>query len=256
MSPNHAARQAKRYRYYASRTDSGDTEPVWRVPAGDLEEIVISRLCALLRSASALHDAIAPFAPDAVTTQAVLFACAQLERRFAALPAQDQRAALLRLIARIMVAPDRVAISVDRASLVAQTGLSHQPGNACDLLILSVPVTLVRRAREVKLTIPPEPGQPHPEPDPALIKLIAKGHAARKALFDGSGRSLKDIAQAQGHEPHYFAVLVKLGYLAPDIVAAILEGRQPPALTRQRLARIRDLPMAWQAQRRLLGFTA
>ncbi|MGE0775646.1 MAG: recombinase family protein, partial [Sphingomonadaceae bacterium] len=257
MSPNHAAKQAKRYRYYASRTDDHDnSEPVWRVPAGDLEEIVISRLCALLRSASALHDAIAPFTPDAVTTQAVLFACAQLERRFAALPAQEQRAALLKLIARIMVAPDRVAISANRASLVQLSGLSHEPGNACDPLILSVPVTLIRRAREVKLTIPPEPGQTRLEPDPALIKLVAKGHAARKALFDGSGRSLKQIAQEQGHEPHYFAVLVKLGYLAPDIVTAILEGRQPPTLTRQRLARIRDLPMAWPAQRKLLGLAA
>ena len=256
MSPNHAAKQAKRYRYYASRTDSGNDEPIWRVPAGDLEEIVISRLCALLRSASALHDGIAPLAPDAVTTQAVLFACAQLERRFAALPAQEQRATLLKLITRVLVEPDRVVISVERASLIALSGLSQEPGNICGPLLLSVPVTLVRRAREVKLTIPPEPGQQRTAPDPALIKLIAKGHAARKALCDGSGRSLRDIAQAQGHEPHYFSVLVKLGYLAPDIVTAILEGGQPPALTRQRLARIRDLPMAWHEQRRLLGFTA
>ncbi|MEK7412790.1 MAG: hypothetical protein AAB263_05695, partial [Planctomycetota bacterium] len=132
----------------------------------------------------------------------------------------------------------------------------HSAGTPAPPLILTVAVKLLRRAREVKLTIPPEPGRDVRQPDPALIKLIAKAHAARKTLFDGSGRSMKEIAQAQGHEPHYFSVLVKLGFLAPDIIAAILDGRQPPELTRQTLARIRDLPMEWDQQRRLLGFAS
>lgn len=52
----------------------------------------------------------------------------------------------------------------------------------------------------------------------------------------------------------YYRVLVRISFLAPDIVAAILEGRQPVTLSRQKLARMTDLPLEWQAQRRMLGF--
>ncbi len=45
-----------------------------------------------------------------------------------------------------------------------------------------------------------------------------------------------------------------LGLLAPDIVEAILAGRQPIELTAKRLKRIRDLPVSWAEQRRVLGF--
>ncbi len=46
-----------------------------------------------------------------------------------------------------------------------------------------------------------------------------------------------------------------LGLLAPDIVEAILAGRQPVELTAKRLKRIRDLPVSWAEQRRALGFS-
>lgn len=85
------------------------------------------------------------------------------------------------------------------------------------------------------------------------MKLLVKAHVARASLLAGNGASLADIAKSQGHEPHYFAVLVKLSYLAPDITQAILEGHQLLRLNRQRLARIRKLPIACQAQRRLMG---
>ena len=48
--------------------------------------------------------------------------------------------------------------------------------------------------------------------------------------------------------------ILPLGLLAPDIVEAILGGRQPIELTAKRLKRIRDLPVSWAEQRRVLGF--
>lgn len=66
---------------------------------------------------------------------------------------------------------------------------------------------------------------------------------------------LSEIATAQGFSLHYFSQLARLGGLAPDIVSAILEGRQPAALTRTRLARTKALPLDWNEQRRMFGFT-
>jgi site-specific DNA recombinase len=47
---------------------------------------------------------------------------------------------------------------------------------------------------------------------------------------------------------------IKLAFLAPDIVEAIMAGQQPADLTAQKLIRNVDLPMDWVEQRRILGF--
>jgi site-specific DNA recombinase len=52
----------------------------------------------------------------------------------------------------------------------------------------------------------------------------------------------------------YFTRLVRLGYLAPDITQAILDGRQPRDLTREKLLEHSRLPLAWHDQRIVLGF--
>ena len=48
--------------------------------------------------------------------------------------------------------------------------------------------------------------------------------------------------------------MIPLAFLAPDIVEAILEGRQPVELTAARLIRVCDLPALWAEQRQSLGF--
>jgi hypothetical protein len=48
--------------------------------------------------------------------------------------------------------------------------------------------------------------------------------------------------------------LLRISFLAPDIIAAIAEGHQPPSLTGRRLLRVTDLPLDWAGQRRVLGF--
>jgi hypothetical protein len=63
------------------------------------------------------------------------------------------------------------------------------------------------------------------------------------------------MASRLGVRRDYVAVLGRLSYLSPEIVRAILVGRQPIELTPTRLAMLsRNLPHDWQQQRRLLGF--
>jgi hypothetical protein len=52
----------------------------------------------------------------------------------------------------------------------------------------------------------------------------------------------------------YFTRVLRLAYLAPDIVEAIIEGRQPPELTANKLIRVKSLPIDWPGQREALGF--
>ncbi len=83
--------------------------------------------------------------------------------------------------------------------------------------------------------------------DERLIKLIENGYAAYEQLKAGVG---SDNATQRST----LTRLARLRYLAPDIVTAIVEGRQPVELTSRMLLRISDLPLAWQDQRQVLGF--
>ena len=105
------------------------------------------------------------------------------------------------------------------------------------------------------LAIEPAQAIAHRRPDAPLIKLVAKAYAARAAV-EADPIDPKEIARSLGHDKDYFARLVRLGYLAPDIMTAILDGRQPATHTRQRLARVSKLPFNWAEQRALLGFAS
>lgn len=91
-------------------------------------------------------------------------------------------------------------------------------------------------------------------PDAMLVKLTVRAFQAREMVEATEANSFPAAAGKLGVSAAYFALLIRLSYLAPDIVAAILDGRQPMTLKRQRVARISSLPMSWQDQRALLEF--
>lgn len=84
-------------------------------------------------------------------------------------------------------------------------------------------------------------------------------HRWARAWFDelaeGRTPSLAAIAAREGVSDRYIGNLLPLAFLAPDIVEAIVAGRQPPGLTAESLIKRTDLPMDWDRQREALGFT-
>ena len=118
---------------------------------------------------------------------------------------------------------------------------------------ITVVASLIRCSGESRIATAPE-NWPNARRDPSLIKLIVRAHQARKATFDPANPSLDAAASSMGLSNQYFCSLLRLGYLALDITAAILDGRQPAHLNRQFLARINNLPADWVGQRAMLGF--
>ena len=91
--------------------------------------------------------------------------------------------------------------------------------------------------------------------DDGLASLIARAIATRNMFLAGRDDSIDAMASRLGVRRDHVAVLVRLSYLSPEIVRAILVGQQPVELTPARLAMLsRNLPHDWQEQRRLLGF--
>lgn len=91
-----------------------------------------------------------------------------------------------------------------------------------------------------------------PRPDAVLMRALRKGHKVAAAMGWRAADGSVDLA-ATAPADCYERRLVLLAFLAPDIQQAVLEGRQPPSLTLERLVK-KPIPTAWNEQRRELGF--
>ncbi len=89
-----------------------------------------------------------------------------------------------------------------------------------------------------------------------MVKAIARSHAWAEVLLTGKADSMRTIATREGVTDSSIKKQMPLAFLAPDIVQAIMEGTQPEHLTTHALMRHINIPLDWNAQRRLLGFTA
>lgn len=80
-------------------------------------------------------------------------------------------------------------------------------------------------------------------------------HQALHAFLSGNCDSIDAMAKETEIKREHLTALVRLSYLAPDIVGAILAGQQPVELTPTRLIDLcKDLPHDWRAERSYLGF--
>ena len=244
MSPSHTVRKGKRYRYYITHNDHQDERPTWRIPAYDVEEIVIARLLTLTQSDAAVLALGSPgdTALDADQIAARLDASATLAKALTSSDPGRQRQAVRDSVATIHLHEDRLEINLVSAALKLP---------AIAAMMLTARAAKVRIGKQTKLVID-APG-PRPIPaDPKLVQLIADAHAVQGELL--AGRSLDEVAADRQSRRSAVTKLARLSFLAPDIAEAILVGTQPTDLTRRALLDVTALPIDWAAQRTCLGF--
>jgi hypothetical protein len=90
--------------------------------------------------------------------------------------------------------------------------------------------------------------------DPRLCRLIVQAHRWFNQLASAETASVRAIARQENIHECDVSRNLRLAFLAPDIVEAILDGHQPVELTTETLRRLPRLPTDWESQRRLLGF--
>ena len=116
--------------------------------------------------------------------------------------------------------------------------------------IVTVPFAIRKRGGR-KLVITPDGtvGAPAPRArvDSALIKALARGFRWRKLLETGDFTTIEEIAKAEDINPSYVSRVLRMTLLAPEIMEAILAGRQPKGLTMARA--MQPFPTDWQCQR-------
>ena len=89
--------------------------------------------------------------------------------------------------------------------------------------------------------------------DSSLVKALARAFRWRKLLETGVYATIDEMAAAEKINASYVCRVLRLTLLAPDIVEAILDGRQPADMTLAGL--MRPFPVGWERQRVQFDFT-
>jgi DNA invertase Pin-like site-specific DNA recombinase len=257
LTPSHATKAGKRYRYYVSRSLVAGARAVAldgvRCPAGEVEALAATRLLQLLGDRAALFRALqdADALPPTAAEQArILQAAAGFARRWPDLGPAAQAAALRRLLRRAELHPERLDLHVDPQGLasllldrVAITKTPHPRGEAgqAPLILLSVAARLRRSGKEVALVIGERGGEPRA--DTPLARLLSKAHLLQASLVSGEAADLDALARREAVGRTYLARVLRLAHLAPSVVEAILAGREPEGLTVNRLMKQVQLPL-------------
>lgn len=263
LTPTHANKAGKRYRYYASQPraapdGAADTTPARRLPAGEIEKLVVNRLRAFLVSQKEVTEAVAVMEPDAQALAAMLARSSALAARWPSLAPFELREIVRAMVEQVIVDADRVVLRLNRNALFAAphagaAALEPLSQHVDAPLLLTAEARLRRSGRGLRLVL----SEPSPDRvDPALTALLGEALAAREALFCGAHESIEAMAETIGARRGHVSALVRLSYLSPHIVGDILDGRQPVDLTRLRLLALsRNLPLAWPEQLHHLGMS-
>ena len=117
---------------------------------------------------------------------------------------------------------------------------------------LSVRVPFVVRKRGGrKLVITPdgETHRPRPRVDSALVKALARAHRWQRLLESGDVASITELAAAEKIDRSYLCRVLRLTLLSPEIVEAIMDGRQPDGMTLPGM--MKGFPVEWDTQMQL-----
>jgi site-specific DNA recombinase len=259
MTPSHAVKKGVRYRYYVSKSlltggvrAEGKGQ---RIPAANIETLVTERICMWLADPVAVLNAIQCLGPDAVTGKRLLDEAERLAASWQDLDAERLRPILLAVVTRVRVHSDRIEVTLGVALWLNgkdQPQPAYPSGDDGErhLTVLTIPAQLKRTGIEMRLVV--DDGSEPAHVDPILVRLLVRAHVIRARLLQDPSLPLKEIATEQGISSSYVTRLLRLAFLAPDIVSAILNGRHSPQLTANRLMDDTRLPLDWVAQRELL----
>jgi hypothetical protein len=266
LTPSHAVKKGTRYRYYVSTSlitgAAKDRSKGRRIPAANLETLVITRLRTLLADRGGILDAIQNEYLGAAEQNRLIRRGLHIAEELETLAPDQVRGTLMALLSRVDIKPDRVEINIPRSRLVAllaaqaidlttQEGQTDSDSN--DILTLTVMARLQRVGREMRMLV--ENSDDQTTADPGLLRIVARAHEIQERLMQNTDLTVHVIASQERVSANYVYRLLRLPTLAPDIITAIVNGKNPPQLTAKKLMRLTpQIPVDWAEQRKLLGF--
>lgn len=229
MTPTHGKKNELRYRYYVSQAIAQgrpqEVGSVPRLPATDLENLVTSGTITALEKKEAY-------------------------RRFAgnlkSKSINDRNCLLRKIVKRVVVSEKNLEITIDPSSVIEELSSTEAAIGEQKHFIINVPYNIRPIGTGTKVIAG---GDATSTPNISLIKGIIQGFIWRRKLTSGEVKSVREIAKSAGVTHGYVRRIMRLGFLAPDLIEAALAGDYLPGLSMQILRR--RIPLDWVEQRQI-----
>lgn len=243
MVPTFTCKGTRRYRYYETRRDlaHADQPPATRFGMHALDHHLVEHLEKLLEDEHALRRLSRIEEGGALRS---VFENAS-ERLDTLCLRSKQAVTLATLVKSIQIEESNIEVAISPEAF----GLS----NVGSPWKYSIDLPVRRPFREAKLRIEDPNLDPRPV-DPALIRLLQDAAEARSLVLASPGMPLNAIAKREQRCRKHLAKLLRIGWLSPRIVEAIVDGTTPAHLDRSRLLNM-NLPYEWHEQERLIGLS-
>jgi len=114
-----------------------------------------------------------------------------------------------------------------------------------ETVTLHIPFRVLKRGGRKEMQLP-EGAVPPRRADNTLVKALARAFRWKRMLESGEFATIVELAEREGIAPSYMTRVLRLTLLAPDIVEAILDGKQGPEVTLVKV--LEPFPVEWAAQ--------
>ena len=114
-----------------------------------------------------------------------------------------------------------------------------------ETVTLHIPFRVVKRGGRKEMQLPDSAAQPR-RTDNTLVKALARAFRWKRMLESSEYATVAELAEREGIAPSYMTRVLRLTLLAPDIVEAILDGKQGPLVTLVRV--MEPFPVEWNDQ--------
>jgi site-specific DNA recombinase len=267
-TPSFTVRRGRRYRYYVSqlaiKNTANEAMGPTRVPAQELENRVTEKLLAFLKADAEVFDGLDLAGERPEVAGRLLTAAKQLALRLPSMCSQELRELLASVLWRIICQENRIEIKISSMELRQQlesggdvifTKLSGVKNTVApsDLISLTVEAKKKKCGGEVHFIVSPNSSVSREHPKVPLIKALARAHGWYEKVIQGKAFDMRSLAREAGLTERYVGKVFRCAFLAPDIVEAILSGRQPHDLNFDKLCQ--GIPLNWAEQREQLGFS-
>lgn len=262
MSPTHATKAQKRYRYYISQSVlkyvEKDGGSVLRVPASSVESVVIDQISELLKNPTRMLEEMQKHDVPEEAWEGLLSRADSFAEEWVGSDPHEKTRILQRVLTRVELKQERIESHVNFAGILHcllpnDPDSSQQRANSSTDFVVATPVRLKRCGVETRLVAANgQEESAHPDSVKAIRTALKKAHQWNQMLLDGKAKTLTTLARREKCDPRYLSDLIRLAYLAPDIQNAIVTGRVPTDLTLDKLKK--SVSADWNDQRLWLGF--
>jgi hypothetical protein len=232
------------------------------VAAGEIERVVVDRLRNVLRDPE-ITARVARMAESPLRNEEIREALQNVDGLWDELfPGEQTR--IVELLVESVVVEEKGIVLTFRANGLRSLALESRGAEQTEAtagqgdapITIRIPMEIKRRGGRKEIIVP-EGNAPGVEvaapPQEPLVLALAQARQWQDMLDAGKFDTIEALAKRMKVSTVYAARMLRLNYLAPDIVQTILDGREPSGLSLIKLSE--PLPMTWAEQRARLGFT-